>query len=212
MPFAFSGNDRKKKSGILRRPETVPKDASKAMNVLKNMFVPFTSGKALKGSVSFIALEVAVAKLLRKIMKMDSKSYTELAIVHGLTLPILGGIGAAFNGKAAQPVRGYGAKKMAIHIKEGAKTVPALFTAQYCYNTYCHGLGLHFWTIKDALIMAASKILTRPIAAKLYQKSKFFQNAFDAVQLLHESQGSVSNLGRNPDAVSRYEVTAEEDA
>ena len=205
MPFVFSGEDRKKKSGIFRRPENIDKKDSKMVNVIKNAFAPFSSGKAMKGSISYVALEVAVSKLLRKVMGMDNKSWTELCVVHALTLPILGGVGAALNGSDVQPTRGYGAKKSAIHIKEGAKTVPALFTAQYCYNTYCHGLGLHFWSVKDALVMATAKILSRPIAAKLYSKSKFFQNAFDSIQLLHECQALQSNLRRSSAIQSRYE-------
>ncbi len=210
MPFVFSGENRKKKSGIFRRPESVEKKDSKIMNVFKNAVSPFSSGKALKGSVSYVALEVAVSKLLRKVMGMDNKSWTELCVVHALTLPILGGVGAMLSNNDGRPTRGYGAKKMAIHIKEGAKTVPALFTAQYVYNTYCHGLGLHFWSVKDALVMATAKILSRPIAAKLYAKSKFFQNAFDAIQLLHESQALQSNLRRSSAIKSRYDLVADD--
>ena len=212
MPFVFSGEDRKKKSGVFRRPASIEKKDSKVMNIFKNLAAPFSSGKAIKGSISYVALEVLVSKLLRKIMQMDNKSWTELSVVHALTLPILGGVGAAFNGDDNRPTRGYGAKKMATHVKEGAKTVPALFTAQYVYNTYCHGLGLHFWSVKDALVMATAKILTRPIASKLYRKSKFFQNAFDAVQLMHESQALQSNLRRSTAIKSRYDVARAEDS
>ena len=206
MPFVFSGEDRKKKSGIFRRPDSINKKDSKASNIFKNMVAPFSSGKALKGSASYVALEVVVSKLLRKIMGMADKTWTELTVVHAMTLPLLGGVGAAFSADDVQPVRGYGAKKMQTHVKEGAKSVPALFTAQYCYNTYCHGLGLHFWTAKDALVMATAKILTRPIAAKLYKKSKFFQNAFDSIQLMQESQAYISNLRRSNKIRSRYDI------
>jgi len=208
MPFVFSGEDRKKKSGVFRKAESTDKKDSKTMNIFKNLVSPFSSGKALKGSLTYVGLEVAVSKLLRKVMGMDNKSWTELTCVHAMTLPLLGGVGAMFNGSDTTPTIGYGAKKMQNHVKEGAKTVPALFTAQYCYNTYCHGLGLHFWTVKDALIMATAKILTRPIASKLYKQSKFFQNAFDAVQLMHESQALQSNLRRSSAIKSRYDVTA----
>ena len=172
MPFVFSGEDRKKKSGVFRRPASIEKKDSKVMNIFKNMASPFSSGKAIKGSISYVALEVLVSKLLRKIMQMDNKSWAELSVVHALTLPILGGVGAAFNGNDNQPTRGYGAKKMATHVKEGAKTVPALFTAQYVYNTYCHGLGLHFWSVKDALVNGCRQDTDSPDRVEALQEKQ----------------------------------------
>jgi len=73
MPFVFSGEDRKKKSGVFRRPASIEKKDSKVMNIFKNLAAPFSSGKAIKGSISYVALEVLVSKLLRKIMQMDNK-------------------------------------------------------------------------------------------------------------------------------------------
>ena len=80
MPFVFSGEDRKKKSGVFRRPASIEKKDSKVMNIFKNLAAPFSSGKAIKGSISYVALEVLVSKLLRKIMQMDNKSWTELSV------------------------------------------------------------------------------------------------------------------------------------
>ena len=84
MPFVFSGEDRKKKSGVFRRPASIEKKDSKVMNIFKNMASPFSSGKAIKGSMSYVALEVLVSKLLRKIMQMES--WTELSVVHAFDL------------------------------------------------------------------------------------------------------------------------------
>ena len=202
MPFALSGADRKKKSGVFRSTkEYKDKKQSKFSNVFKNAVAPFASGKAFKGSAVYVALEVIVAKILRRILKVGDKTFAELAIVHALSLPLLGGVTAAFN-QADRGTIPYGAKKVGNHIKEGAKSVPALFLAQYTYDSYCHGIGLRFWAARDALVMAVAKILTRPIASKLYKKSKFMQNAFDSVQLMQESQQIVSNLSRSTGAKS----------
>ena len=203
MPFALSGVDRKK-SGVFRSLQGGDPTKQKIMNVFKNVAAPFSTGSMLKGSVAYVALEVAVAKVLRKILKVDNKTYTELACVHAMTLPLLGGMSAMFANKDSL-FTPYGTKKIAAHIKEGAKSLPALFTAQYVYDSYCHGIGLRFWTAKEALIMAVAKIMTRPIAAKLYGSAKIAQNAFDSVALLHTAQGYQSNLARKVAIKSRYD-------
>ena len=116
MPFVLSGADRKSKSGVFR-PTKAHKDSkqSKFSNVFKNAVAPFSSGKIIKGSVTYIALEVIVAKILRKIMKVGDKTITELAVVHALSLPLLGGMSAAFN-QDNRPSHPYGAKKIGSHI------------------------------------------------------------------------------------------------
>jgi hypothetical protein len=48
------------------------------------------------------------------------------------------------------------------------------------------------------MITMAAKVLTRPIASKIYPSTKFTQNAFDAQQLMEEHQMLASNFGRIP--------------
>ena len=204
MPFRFSGKDKGQKgeSGIFRRNKKETKEANSSFkNVFKNAFGPFSGGKQLKGSISHVALEVAVTKILRKVMKADSKSLIDLAIIHTISLPLLGGLSAALS--SANKTNGYGAKKMSAHVKEGLKQVPAVYLAQFIYNIYCHGFETNFMTMKDALIMAAGKLLTRPIAAQLYKRNKFMQNAFDSVALIQQLQQSNSNFSKV--AESRYD-------
>ena len=163
----------------------------KMSNIFKNAILPldFRKGKVVQGTIVYVAAEVLVAKVLRKIMKADNKSIMELAAVHTISLGIMGGTTAVFKKK-----EGWGTKKFSSKIKEGAMGIPAVFIGQYIYNTFGKGFHMPFWTMKDALIMAAAKIITRPLLAMVYDKSKFTQNALDAQQLLEDAQIKASNF------------------
>ena len=125
-------------------------------------------------------------------MSADNKSIAELAIVHTASLGIMGGVGTALN-NPRESVNPYGA--IMRHVNQGAK-----FLAQYIYNVFFYGPASSFFSMKDALIIAAAKILTRPIASKLYDKAKFIQNGLDAQQMLEEAQGVASNFRRIDEA------------
>jgi hypothetical protein len=195
MPFAASGTDRKGKSGIFRRPENSPKEANKITNVFKNAILPLSTGPMIKGSAVYVALEVAVSKILRMVMGADNKGFIELAVVHTMSLALMGGVGASMSstGEGLVP---YGEKKVSQHVKQGVKGIPALFLANYIYNTFFYGFYQGNFSTKNLLIMAAAKILTRPIASKIYPMSKFTQNAFEAQQLMETAQSDASNFKR----------------
>ena len=195
MPFAASGKNREGKSGIFRRAKNSPKEANKVSNVFKNAILPISSGAMVKGSAVYVALEVAVSKILRMVMGADNKGFIELAVVHTMSLALMGGVGASMQ-STGESVTPYGEKKVSQHIKQGMKGVPALFLANYIYNTFFYGFYQGSFSTKNLLIMAAAKILTRPIASKVYPMSKFTQNAFDAQQLMETAQGLASNFAR----------------
>ena len=160
-------------------------------NIFSNAIAPldFRKGKVVQGTALYVAAEVAVSKVLRKIMRADNKGYMELVAVHTVSLGLMGGItGAMSDGDS------YGAKDFTSKIKGGAMGIPALFVAQYIYNTFGKGFHMPFWSMKDALIMAAAKILTRPILSMLYDKSQFTQNALDGQALLENMQARASNF------------------
>ena len=92
MPFALSGADRKGKSGIFRRPEHWDKKDDNVSSIVKNAVAQINpkKKKVLQGSVIYVALEVAVSKLLRTIMKADNKTIAELAAVHTVSLGLMG--------------------------------------------------------------------------------------------------------------------------
>ena len=109
--------------------------------------------------------------------------------MHTVSLGIMGGTTAVF-GKE----EGWGSDEFSKKIKQGAAGIPALFIAQYIYNTFGKGFHMPFWSMKDALIMAAAKILTRPLLAMVYDKSQFTQNALDAQALMEDMQVRASSF------------------
>ena len=55
-------------------------------NVAKNIIVPIDPRrtKQLLGSLEYVAAEVVVAKIVRKIIKADTKGWLELAYIRGV--------------------------------------------------------------------------------------------------------------------------------
>ena len=182
-------------SGFFRSGGNKSDDADfpnkKMSNIFKNAILPldFRKGKVVQGTILYVATEVLVAKILRRIMKAENKSIMELAAVHTISLGFMGGTTAIFKKE-----EGWGSKNISDQVKAGAMGIPAVFIAQYVYNTFGKGFHLPFWSMKDALIMAAAKILTRPLLGMVYDKSKFTQNALDAQQLLEDEQIRASNF------------------
>ena len=193
----MTGTEGKSKSGWFRSgDDSTSSDSTdypnKTMsNIFKNAILPldFRKGKVVQGTAVYVAAEVIVSKVLRRIMKADNKSIIELAAVHTISLGLMGGTGAIFKMED-----GYGAKDFSKKIKSGAMGIPALFIAQYVYNTFGKGFHMPFWSMRDALIMAAAKILTRPLLSMIYDKSKFTQNALDAQHLAEQLQVKASTF------------------
>ena len=131
MPFAASGKEfgREGKSGLFRNPDAW-KDDTSFMNVFRNAVDPINpqKPKVVQGTVIYVALEVAVSKLLRRIMSADNKSIAELAVVHPASLGLMGGVGTTLN-NPGESVLPYGLKKIMAHVNQGAKGVLAVYLA-----------------------------------------------------------------------------------
>jgi hypothetical protein len=193
----MSGADREGRSGIFRKPKNDPKEANKIKNVFMNAILPLKGGKLIKGSLIYVVLEVAVSKLLRRISGATNVSIPQLAFTHLISLGVMGGVSASMTG-VDEDIIPYGTKSMKQHIKQGLKGVPALYLAQYIVYCFYHGLYNGQFSMREAMITMAAKVLTRPIASKIYPSMKFAQNAFDAQQLMEEHQMLASNFGRIP--------------
>jgi len=141
------------------------------MDVFKNASSPYiASTQIFAGNAQLVAAEVIVSKLLRKILGMSNRSFAYLTAVHAASLPLIGGMQAPFS----KPV-GYGPSFFGSASKKGttdsnldiikgaAASVPAVWAAEYVVQT--SGVGFHVPkpSIRDALMTAASKMLTRPL-------------------------------------------------
>ena len=128
--------------------------------VLENTILPVDVRKvdAVAGFAEKVFVEVAVSKLLRKILRMGDKGILHLTAVHYISQPVMGGFIAPL-GKV-NPTKNVTYQQALI---DGAKGVPAVWFAQYVVNTSLRGLHVPGISMKEAFITAAAKALSRPL-------------------------------------------------
>ena len=133
----------------------------KWMNVIDNAVLPVDIRKQTQvgGALTYVGFEVLVSYIARRVFKVAPRPITQLAAIHALSIPFLGGLSAFMDGEDA---KGYEAP-MSEQFMEGAKGIPAVFAGTYIVNTYLEGLHAPKLDFKDILITAASKIVTRPL-------------------------------------------------
>ena len=169
-------------------------------NVAKNIIVPIDPRrtKQLLGSLEYVAAEVVVAKIVRKIIKADTKGWLELAYIHTLSLPFLGGLGAFFENQkdyAGQDPDTGKAIGVATQLMDGAKGIPAVLLAQYILESFAKGFHVPWFNLKDLLITAGTKAITRPVVGFVYKYLP--ENAKENLQIvdiLISRQREISSL------------------
>ena len=165
--------------------------ASNITNVLNNTILPFDIRKSdlLGGSLQLITVEVLVAKVIRKILGMGNRGILELAFIHAVSLPMMGGFQSAF-GK----VRNYGMTHSQA-FQDGAKGIPAVFAAQYITGVANRGFTIPKVSVKEMLVTAASKMLSKPLINVVFEKlPKAVKDNFVIENLMEQKQAAASNL------------------
>ena len=165
--------------------------ASNITNVLNNTILPFDVRKAdlLGGSLQLITVEVLVAKVIRKILNMGNRGVLELAFIHAVSLPMMGGFQAAFGAP-----RKYGMNHMQA-FQDGAKGIPAVFAAQYITNVANKGFSIPKVSVKEILVTAASKMLSKPLINVMFAKlPKAIKDNFEIENMMEQKQAAASNL------------------
>ena len=113
-----------------------------------------------------MAAEVLVSKVVRTVLKLENRGIFELAFVHLLSIPFMGGIGPPFgNIRNVHTTNGYGQAAV-----DGAKGIPGVLIAQWILATATKGFHFPWFTMKDLLITAGSKALSRPLVYSVYDK------------------------------------------
>lgn len=146
------------------------------VNVLKNTFAPFSSAKLIGGTTGYVANEIAVSYIVRKIMGKH-KSLVELAAVHTLSVPLLGGAVGFM-----EPQGSY-EDDWSAQFGAGFKGVPALFLAQYIIQIFNKGFTLPNEGFKEYLVAAFSKIVSRPVLSVI--NGYLPGSAVDSLEVLH---------------------------
>jgi hypothetical protein len=150
-------------------------------------------GDRVIGNVQIVALEVAVSKLLRWALRMAPRGILDLAFIHTVSLGFMGGFAGPFN--RSQPIDGN--VKATDALGDGLKMVPAVFAAQYVASVASQGLNMGFKqiSVKDLLITAASKAVTRPMWNLIYKSlPQKMADGIDAHDYMMERQRNASRL------------------
>ena len=172
-------------------------------NVFWNAIQPynFNYDNQLAGAATVIASEVLVGYVIRKVMKAP-KPVLEMAYIHALSLPFLGGLagyqeeppfrttvpGGAKGTKDV--VQGYGHQLFA-----GAKGIPAVILAQYIVASFTTGFHVPWFNMKDILITCAAKAVTAPLLFALSESlPESLADGLDVMQQLVELQAASSTL------------------
>ena len=167
-------------------------------DTFKNSVAPINvtakdGGDRVIGNVQIVALEVAVSKLLRWVLKMAPRGILDLAFIHTISMGFVGGFSAPFN--RTTPIDGD--VKTTDALGDGLKMVPAVFAAQYVASVARQGLHLGFKqiSVKDLLITAASKAITRPMWNLIYKSlPEKMAAGLNAHELMVERQKNASRL------------------
>ena len=146
----------------------------------------------LIGSVEYVAIEVAVSKIVRSVLKFENKGIMELAWIHALSLPFMGGLSAPFGSPAL--VGQSGSYTQAF--KDGAKGIPAVLAAQWVIATAQKGFHFPWFSLRDLMITAGSKTLSRPLTYALIDKIGGLADPYAVIDQLIQRQASASTILR----------------
>jgi len=162
-------------------------------NVFSNAIAPvdFRKASQLVGTVEYVAVEVLVSKIVRSVLKMENRSIMELGFVHLLSIPFMGGLWAPFgNVSAVANTNGYGQAAV-----DGAKGIPGVLIAQWIINTASKGFHFPWFNLKDLLITAGSKAISRPLVYSFANKlPNDAQAGFAVMDALFQAQVQKSNI------------------
>ena len=166
----------------------------KWMNIVDNAIIPVDIRKQTQvgGALTYVGFEVLVSYIARRVFKVAPRPVTQLAAIHALSIPFLGGLSAFMEDEDAA---GFEAP-MSKQFMEGAKGIPAVFAGTYIVNTYLQGIHAPKLDFKDILITAASKIVTRPLMSvtvpKMGDSVENGQKAIRASVALQRTQSRLS--------------------
>ena len=163
-------------------------------NVIETAVIPIDLRKTevVFGAAEYVFAEVFTHWMLMYFFKFEKRSIMELAAIHSVSLPFIGGLGAFVEFPHAM---GYEAPWGDI-IQDGAKGVPAVFAAQYLVNTALKGIHAPSLKFKEVLTTVAAKILSRVLLSAGYGSflPDFFRNNLDTLDLAFAKQFMNSRL------------------
>ena len=167
--------------------------ADEYTNILNTAVQPVDVRKFAQvfGAAEFIAVEVLVSYFARYLFKIEKRTVMELAAIHAVSLPLIGGLSASVQ---ENHIMSYEAP-FTDQVVDGSKGIPAVFAAQYICNTALSGLHAPKLNFKDILVTAAAKIISRPLLSILYPLlGDTFRSNLDIIEELFVRQRAASRM------------------
>ena len=167
---------------------------AKFMNVIDAAIMPVDVRKTTQvgGAMGYVGVEVLISYIARRVFKISPRPVTQIAAIHALSLPFIGGLAAFTDENHPLELEA----PMGDQFMDGAKGIPAVFASTYIVNTYLEGIHAPKLDVKDILVTAAAKIASRPIMSLLYPNlGAGFRNGQDTINTLVKAQRTASRLG-----------------
>jgi len=160
-------------------------------NVPMNLIVPFDFRKesVLSGTVTAIAFETIVSKMLRQLTGIQKKGWGELAFIHTIAQPFLGGVNYFSN-----KTRVTADPPFMTALQDGAKDAPAMILAAYIAQVGQSGFAIPRIGVQDLLMVLASKAISRALQVQVAGQVDFVKTAMNAHDGLVEDQKAKSRL------------------
>jgi len=131
---------------------------------------------ALGGQAEVILFEALSSYLLRWTFGTEKESFFKLVLIHAMASPMHGGFANLIQMDVGNWDADYSKQ-----LSRSMYGIPAVFLSQYIVNTPDKGLRVPGISMKDALITASSKLITKPIIKFLYKNgpkgNQYYLNA-----------------------------------
>ncbi len=166
---------------------------AKFMNVVDAALMPVDIRKTTQvgGAMGYVGVEVLISYIARRVFKISPRPVTQIAAIHALSLPFIGGLAAFTDENHPLELEA----PMGDQFMDGAKGIPAVFASTYIVNTYLEGIHAPKLDVKDILVTAAAKIASRPVMSLLYPNlGAGFRNGQDTINTLFKAQRSASRI------------------
>jgi hypothetical protein len=163
-----------------------------AHNIAHPVYGPEKDAGRVIGTSFSVAMEVLVESIVRKFAMGQKQTIMRTAIKHMISQPFHGGL-APFGEKWTNA----GDATYTQSFMDGAKGVPAVLFAQYIMNVFDRGFHIPAIDIKELLVTAGTKTITRPLMATVYKwLPKTVTDQLAVLDAIYNAQRDASNFGK----------------
>ena len=163
--------------------------SGKATNILTNMIAPYAGSDRIVGTTFNVAAEVIVESAVRMMIGQKKLNWFDMVAYHAISQPFM----MAF--VAGGDLSGVGTGSYMDQAIDGFRGVPAVLLAKYILYTYYQGFFLPGFNMKELLLTAGTKTITRPIVHTVQKwLPKTLADQIAVVDAIYGSQMENSNL------------------